>query len=290
MPLWVVHEVMSLLSHLHPLVVAALLAWSSVSEAQPVARVHREQQLVLSEHSSGTELKLRVARGVTTVVRLDEDVKLVAVEREGLGDRVWVDVAAQSLLIELLRSLAPGETLPLQLLLQQGETRTRLVLLLISDPSEVDTQVSLELRPRSVRQSLEPEAPCPEPGQGALLPEEIDLTGVFVSQFPGQAVGNGVHVLEAWHYRAAQARLIVLRVQNPGGARAWGVSEVVLLSPTGVVLPGGSGWVVSMKAPIVSGRDELVVLKATAGELDVPARLEVREKGGSRTIRVQEGR
>jgi serine/threonine protein kinase len=120
-----------------------------------VARLHREQQLALSAHSSGTELKLRVARGVTTVVRLEEDVKLIAVEREGLGDRVWVDVAAQSLLLEPLRSLAPGETLSLKVLLQQGETRTRLVLLLVSDSSEVDTQVNLELRPRSDRRPVE---------------------------------------------------------------------------------------------------------------------------------------
>jgi hypothetical protein len=47
--------------------VLALLVWSPVAVARaPVARVHREQQLVLSERPAGTELELRVAPGVTT--------------------------------------------------------------------------------------------------------------------------------------------------------------------------------------------------------------------------------
>jgi hypothetical protein len=70
-------------SRLHRATVMALLAWSCVAVAQPpVARVHREQQLVLSERSAGGQLELRLAPGVPSTVRFDAEV--VRAELKGL--------------------------------------------------------------------------------------------------------------------------------------------------------------------------------------------------------------
>ncbi|HSP79104.1 MAG TPA: DUF2381 family protein [Myxococcaceae bacterium] len=270
----------------------ALLLCGLAAEAQPVARVRREQQLLLAEQPSLTELELRVARGVPTLVRVDEDVKIIEVKHAELGDQVWVDVASHSLQLEPLRPLAPGERLPLELLLQQGSTRTRLVLLLVSHPNEVDTHVSLELRPRSARQAPAPESPPPDSSEEdspppAVRTEEVELTGVTDPSLI-TVLGTGVTAKHAQHYRAGADRFIVFRVYNPEGARPWSASEVVRLSPTGVALPGSSGWTVSRKATIAPGSSGLVMLKAPPGEPIAPVRLEVREQGGSRGVRLEE--
>ena len=60
-----------------------------------MARVRREQQLVLSRVPAGSELELRVAPGITSVARFDAQVEHVQVMREGLEHLIWWDVAGQ---------------------------------------------------------------------------------------------------------------------------------------------------------------------------------------------------
>ena len=55
---------------------AVVLACATIAGAQqpPVVRVRREQQLVLARVPAGSEPELRVAPGITTVVRFDAEV------------------------------------------------------------------------------------------------------------------------------------------------------------------------------------------------------------------------
>jgi hypothetical protein len=136
--------------------------------------------------------------------------------------------------------------------------------------------VDLELRPRSTRTAPEPEVASQpevanhrrEDGPSSRFPVTgmMEKLGFSTGEFQGRAVGTGVRVEKTWDYRVARGRLIALEVHTPEGARPWFSSEVVRVSASGVVLA----------APEV--------------ESDVPVRLEVREKGGSRVIRMKESR
>ncbi|HSP80979.1 MAG TPA: DUF2381 family protein [Myxococcaceae bacterium] len=284
-------EVMPFSSAPYRLAVVALLGWSPVVMGQaPVARVEREQLLVLSERPARAELEVRVALGVTTLVRVDAE--LVEVKREGLGEAVWVDVAANSLQVELRRALAPGERLPLELLLEEGGVRTRVELLLVSHPSEVDTRVSVQLRPRLPRTAMAPERTRPPQGHesfarfvhSGLMGEE----GVTNSNFQGVANGKEVRAEAVRDYRTAGGRVLAIQVFNPEGGRPWLASEAVRISPMGAVLPGSKPWAVYMEGPIAPGSRGLMVVPLD--EADAPVLLDVREHGGSRDVRVTEER
>jgi uncharacterized protein (TIGR02268 family) len=273
--------------------VMVLLAWSCVAVAQPpVARVRREQQLVLSERPAGGELELRVAPGILSLARFDAEV--VRVELKGVGAErlVRLEVSAHSVQLEPLRELSVRDELKLEVVLAQAPVHARLLFSLVSHPTEVDTQVDLELRPRSSRAAPESVSARREDGPSSRFPVTgmMKKLGLSTGEFQGRAVGTGVRVERTKDYRVAHGRLITLEVRNPEGAQPWFAAEVVRVSPTGVMLSGGGGWVVHMEAPIEpGGRGEVVVVTPEV-ERDVPVRLEVRERGGRRVIRMKEFR
>jgi uncharacterized protein (TIGR02268 family) len=288
-------EVMRSPSLPHRAAVMALLAWSCVAVAQPpVARVRREQQLALSEQSAGGELELRLARRVLSTVLFDAEVvsaKLKGVDAERL---VRLEVFARSVLLESLQELATRDELKLEVLLGSAPVPTQLVFVLVSHPTEVDTRVDLELRPRSNRPAPEPETESPRregaPSSRFPVTGMMKRLGLSGSDFQGRSIGAGVRVKWTWDYRVAHRRLLVLDVLNPEGARPWFAVEVMHVSPLGEVLAGGGGWTVHMEAPIEPGSRGEVVVMAPEVERDAPVRLEVREKGGSRVIRIAESR
>jgi uncharacterized protein (TIGR02268 family) len=273
----------------------ALLVWSSVAGAQqsPVVRVRREQQLVLARMPAGSEPELRVAPGISTVVRFDADVERAEVKPQESGRVSWVDVAARSLLLEPPRELAPGERLPLEVVLVQGAVRTRLTFQLVSAPGEVDTRVDVELRPRSDRTEGEPEAPSRRREDGLfsrfVLSGAMGKQGVSAAAFNGTVVGTGVVAREPWDYRAVHGRVLSVLVRNPVGAKPWSAWEAVPLATAGAVLAEGGRWKLFMEAPIEPGGSGLVVLEEV-GASSAPVRLEVREKDGSRSVRLEEFR
>jgi uncharacterized protein (TIGR02268 family) len=245
---------------------------------------------VLSELPAGGELELRVATGVLSVVRFDAQVvraELKGAEAERL---VRMEVAARSLQLEPLRELTASDELRLEVVLAQAPVHARLVIPLVSHPTEVDTRVDLELRPRSSRTAAESASPRREDGPPSPFPVTgmMKKLGFSTDEFHGSALGTGVRVEETWDYWVARGRLIVLDVYNPEGARPWFSSEVVRVSPAGVVLEGDGGWAVHMEAPIEPGGHGEVLVVAPEVERDAPVRLEVRERGGSRVIRMKE--
>ncbi|HEX8821151.1 MAG TPA: DUF2381 family protein [Archangium sp.] len=278
-------------------VVVALLVWSPVAVAQqPVARVRREQQLILSERPAGTELELRLAPSVTTVMRFDAEVERAELKEAGFGRGVRMDVAARSLLLEPLQELPPGKPLRLEVVLIQGTARIRLRFLLVSHPSEVDSQVDVELRPRSARSPLEPEPPASrsglDPVSRFLLSQDLSEEAPSVSAilFKGDAVGTGVLVKKTWDCLNGRKRLLGLRVFNPVGARPWLASEVVPLSSTDGAPGSGGRWEVNMEAPIEPGAFGRVVVAVPEEQAAAPVRVQVRERDGDRSVLIQEAR
>jgi len=285
-----------MIPRLHRAAATALLACATVAEAQqpPMVRVRREQQLVLARVPAGSEPELRMAPGIITVVRFDAEVVHVEVKGEGLGHRVWWDVAGHSLLLEPRGEWVSGRRLRLEVVLAQGPTRTRLVFQLVSHPGEVDAQVDVELRPRSTRSEQEPEVASPRreggPFSHMVFSEVMGKSGVAGSTFRGRTVGSGVSAKSATDYRAESGRAIAFLVHNPEGARPWVASEVVRLSLAGEVSEGGVRWTVSMEAPIAPGGSGLVVVESAEAAVGMPVLLEVREEGGCRSVRVEEAR
>jgi uncharacterized protein (TIGR02268 family) len=275
--------------------VLALLVWSPVVVAQaPVARVRREQQLVLSERPAGTELELRLAPSVTTVVRFDADVERAELKGAGPGRGVRMDVAARSLLLEPREELPPGEPPTLEVVLAQGPARFQLRFPLVSHPSEVDSQVEVELHPRLSRSPPAPQPPVsrsePEPFSRFLLSQDLnkeEAPAVSATLFKGEANGTGVLVRKKWDCRSGGKRHLALLVFNPVGGRPWLASEVVRLPPVG----GGTGrWMVAMEGPIEPGAVGTVVVAVPEEEATAPMRVEVREKDGERRLLLEERR
>jgi uncharacterized protein (TIGR02268 family) len=272
----------------------ALLTCAPLAGAQqlPVARVRREQQLILARLPAGSEPELRVAPGITTVVRFDAEVSHVEVKREGLGHLVWWDVAGQSLLLEPRQELASFGPLPLEVVLVQGPTRARLLFQLVSHPGEVDTRVDVELRPRSTRSEQDSELASPRreggPFSHLVFSGVVGKSGVTYGTFQGTAVGSGVQVKNARDYRAERGRAITFLVQNPTGGSPWVAAEVVRLSRADEVSKSRGRWTVSMEAPIAPGATGLVVVESVEEGTGALVLLEVREAGGNRSVRVEE--
>jgi uncharacterized protein (TIGR02268 family) len=276
--------------------VTALFVCTTVAQAQqqPVVRVRREQQLVLTQVPAGSEPELLVAPGIPTVVRFDAELVHAELKREGAGSPVQVDAAGHSLLIEAQRELAAGERLPLEVVFVQGQTRTRLVFQLVSHPGEVDARVDVELRPRSARSEFGPEdAPSRRevgPFSRMVFSGVMGRSGVIGGAFRGKTTGRGVLAANAWEYRTGRGRAITFLVHNPTGARPWVASEVVRFSLAGEVREVDGRWLVSMAAPIEPGGTGLVVVESAEAGASTPVLLEVREEGGSRVVRVEESR
>jgi uncharacterized protein (TIGR02268 family) len=276
--------------------VTALLSVTTIAQAQqhPVVRVRREQQLVLAQMPAGSEPELRVAPGIPTVVRFDSELVHAEVQREGAGHSVSVDVAGHSFLIEAQRELESGERLPLEVVLVQGQTRTRLVFQLVSHPGEVDARVDVELRPRSARSESEPDAVSPRRSVGPfsrmVFSGVMGESGVTPSAFQGMLAGNGLVAKSPRVYRAERGRAIVFHVHNPAGARPWLATEAVQLSLTGERRAGDGRWTVTMDGPIEPGGTGRVVVESVGQGAHAPVLLEVREEGGSRGVRVEESR
>jgi len=283
-------------SLLYRATVTALLCVATAAQAQqqPVVRVRREQQLVLAQMPAGSEPELRVAPGLPTLVRFDAELVHAEVKREGAGRSVSVDPAGHSLLIEAQRELAAGERLPLEVVLAQGQTRTRLLFQLVSNPGEVDARVDVELRPRSARPEPGPDAASPRrqvgPFSQMVFSGVMGESGVTPRVFWGSIVGNGVVAMGPSAYRAERGRAIVFHVLNPAGARPWLAAEVVQLPLTGEGREGDGRWTVAMDGPIEPGGNGRVVLESAGEGFAAPVRLEVREEGGGRGVRVEESR
>jgi uncharacterized protein (TIGR02268 family) len=276
--------------------VTALLACATLARAQqsPMVRVRREQQLVLARMPAGSELELRVAPDIITVMRFDAQVEHVEVKRAGFEHLVWWDVAGQSLLIEPRQDLASVGPLPLEVVLVQGAIRTRLTFQLVSHPGEVDMRVDVELRPRSARSEQEPVVAFPMseggPFSRLVFSGVMGKPGVTGGMFRGRIAGSGVIAERPWDYRAERGRAITFLVNNPVEGRPWVASEVVRLSRAGEVRKGGGQWTVSMEAPIAPGFSGRVVVESAEDGTGAPVLLEVREAGGSRSVRVEEAR
>jgi uncharacterized protein (TIGR02268 family) len=279
--------------------VLTLLVWSPVAMAQaPVARVRREQQLVLSERPADTELELRLAPGVNTALRFDAQVERAELKGMGPARGVRMDVAARSLMLEPREELPSGEPPTLEVVLtQEGLARFLLRFRLVSHPSEADSLVDVELRPRSVRAPSAPEPPALrselDPFSRFMLSRDLrkkEAPAVTPSTFKGEAVGTGLVVEKTWDCRSEGKRLLALLVFNPVGGRPWLASEVVRLPPAGGG-PGVSGqWRVAMEGPIAPGSFGQVVVAVPEEEATAPVRVEVREKDGERRLLLKEGR
>ena len=282
--------------------VLALLVWSPVAVAQaPVARVRREQQLVLSARPAATELELRLAPGVNTALRFDAQVERAELKGMGPGREVRLDVAARSVMLEPREELPPGGEPPtLEVVLaQEGPARFLLRFALLSHPAEVDSQLDVELHPRSAR--------SPPPPRPPDLPRELDPFSRFLlsrdlkqdwktasvvttSVFKGEAVGTGLVVARRWDCRSEGKRLLALLVFNPVGGRPWLASEVVRLPPVAGGREGSGRWTVAMEGPIAPGSFGRVVVAVPEEETAAPVYVEVREKDGERHLLLKERR
>lgn len=165
---------------------------------------------------------------------------------------------------------------------------------LVSHPGEVDTRVDMELRPRT-RSEQEPELTPPQceggPFSHLVFSGVVGESGITRSGFKGTVVGSGVSVRSPRDYRAERGRAITFLVQNPTGGSPWIASEVVRLPSAGEVNESRGRWTVSMEAPIAPGATGLVVVESVEDGTGAPMLLlEVRETGGSRSVRVEETR
>jgi len=272
----------------------ALLAWGAVAGATPppMARVRREQQLVLSEPAP----ELRLASGVTTVLQFDLEIESSRVDIEDLGHLLWADVGRHSIVLRLLRPLAPDERLRLTVPFKDARTTpSQASFLLVSRPGEVDSVVDVERHPRVPEPPMTQAATSPRREDDPLLrlvhSGEIAELGVTARPLNGATSGEQVSTTEAWEYLSPRRRLIAFHVRNPLGARPWSPAEVVPFSASGVALPADERLRASLEGPVIApGGRALMVVEVPLEYGDGPLHLEVRESGGSRHVQIQEER
>jgi uncharacterized protein (TIGR02268 family) len=223
-----------------PVLVLALLLVGAKAKAQPSpARERRERSITVTGNPADPVPEIHVAKGVTTVLRFKVQMNRDAIEVDGRGTQIMVDVGDSSIILEPLIDLGPTERLVLRVPFADGKTPAQAVFALASSPSEVDTRIDAVRR--------EPAAPtCPaEAHTGVRGPEDFLLLGYMDERGvptaaidPGWDDGQGFESLKGVAYRGKGWLMFRIGIRNRRGPQAWVPTEATLTSTAGEKLRG----------------------------------------------------
>ncbi len=230
--------------------------------------------------------EVRVAQGVTTTLRFDAPIERASVEVQGGKERfLLVDVGERSLLLEPSLEPRPGERLSLTL--RYRGTPEQAAFWLVSHPTSVDGEVTVDRRPRTTEAS---EAPCQATGPTALVFSGLlDSKGVRTRRLEGfsKEEQQGLKVLEATGYRATRWALVSLRVYNLPGQKPWEPGSAQLTRKDGTRLQVRVRLDTARLAP---GETGLLALETEAPSWSEsePLHLELLDASGTRRFPIRE--
>jgi uncharacterized protein (TIGR02268 family) len=267
--------------------------WGAAAVAAPGVRMRerQERRLVLSELRPGEVPRVRVAPGVSTLLLFDAELGAVSLEERGRFARV--EVAGRALVLRPAEALEVGERLRLEVTFADGLAPARAVFALVTDPERVDGEVEVERRPRTAEElQLELDALRARCGASALaqlaLWGRLGRESLRSGAFTGRYSARGLEVKPPWVHRTSARRVLLIQVRNPQGAAPWAPGEALLWG-MGEAAEPRSVPVYLDAFRLEPGDGGLVVVEIETGAAS-RWRLEVREKGGERSIELVEGR
>jgi uncharacterized protein (TIGR02268 family) len=267
------------------LVLALALLLGTAARAQPsLTREQRLRSITVTGNTADPPPELRVAKGVATLLRFKSQINRDAVEMDGRGTRITVDVGDGSIILEPLLDLGVAERLVLSVPFTDGQ---RAVFVLVSSPSEVDTRIDVIRREQTVElcqaELAEAKARCSKISPvhfaraGWLTPKGVRARAI--EKCTGATWMAGLRCAEGTAYRAEAWALVDVRISNKSGQPPWvpreatlrGMTSGVLLTARAVEMdaaqigPGEDGRVFVEMEPPGFGEQFVLELRDSAG-------------------------
>jgi len=244
-----------------------------------------------------------VAAGVSTYLRFNAPIDRASLEVEGRATRFkLVDPGEYTLTLEVAIEPGSGEKLGVRVRYRDGGSPAYAALALVSHPTQVDKEVEVVRRPRTV-EALEArlshveaelvsfKAQCAQSGLPSLaFSGVLDSKGVRAKPFWGKAAPGYKGGLEpglGTGYRGTLWAMVVVEVRNLPGQRAWAPGAARLTSVKGTPVKVLS---VHMEKPqLQPGESSLVaVIVEPPASNEVLFRLELVDTEGGRLLPITE--
>ncbi|QRO02332.1 DUF2381 family protein [Archangium violaceum] len=269
------------------------------SAAEPSTRERQERQIVIPSSPDEPVPEVRVAANTLTLFRFDAPIDRASVEVEGRTTRFRVvDVGDRTLILEPAVEPGSGEKLGVRVRYRDGATPAYATFSLVSHSTQVDKEVEVVRRPRSV-EALEAMLAEKEAAlaalQGASGPAglvffgRLDLKGVQAQRIEVPlGTQGGLNVVTGEAYRAGTWALAVVRVLNLPGQKPWEPGAARLTRPDGTPVKVRS---VDMdRALLGPGEEGLVAVETESPfwKVSEALRLELLDKSGSRRLLISE--
>lgn len=275
-----------------------LLAGVAAAQQQSPPPVLRQKSVTLP--ASAQDAIVRVARGTLTTFTFDSALAstkgLTLAGRDTHFERVLVE--ENTLTLKPKVELAPGERLVLTVRFADSAAPQEATFELVPGGREVDAQVEVVRRARSV-DALEATLASTQAQLAALQalcgdggPESAVLAGwltqdIRVQHFnakvpPGNA--SGLRVEYGVGYRAGKWALAVIQLRNGPGAQRWALGEVRLTSARGAPVKVLSARV--SRPQLAAGEEGLLLVRTEPPwwELGEELRLELKDREGRRLL------
>ncbi|MDC0707481.1 DUF2381 family protein [Stigmatella sp. ncwal1] len=217
-----------------------LLLVGAEAQAQPsTTREQRQRPLTVTGNPAEPPHEIRVAKGVITVLRTDTPIKRDAIEVDGRGTRITVDVGDSSIILEPLLELGSAERLVLRVPFADGHAPAQAVFVLMPSPSDVDTRIDVVRRVLPDPACQAPAAPCAAvTSADAVTSGLIDDSGVQTGAVPSFIdTASGFESQEGVFYRAWNWVLVEVEVIPPSGHPSWRPTRAMVTSKTGSAVP-----------------------------------------------------
>jgi uncharacterized protein (TIGR02268 family) len=249
----------------------------------------KARQLVLPDAPTAPPPAVHAAPGSTTVLEFDASIDPDSLSVEGREERFAL-VEATTLLVVLRPALPLPEDRPLLLKVgfADGLSPTQATLALVPATTQVDAQVRVFRRPRSV-QALEAElesvrARCEAGGFVKLALSGELRGGVTWEQLEAARTSSEVNVIGPEVYRSRAHTVVTLELELPPGARPWTPGEAWLRDAAGHVVRRLPIWMDGARLQPGEGRFLAVELELPSKETDQRWSLELHERDGERGV------
>jgi uncharacterized protein (TIGR02268 family) len=289
--------VLPALCGLVPLLVTLAGSPGDAPSSQVISPNLRVLRVVISEVTSGPVAQVRVSPGFSTTFRFGAPLESAAVVTEGPEERLApMEVGATTVTLEP-NAVLPEAGLLLTVGFVDGYSPSRASFLLVPASGEVDVQVRVvhppgQAPPRQVR----PETPRARYTSGLfarlVLSGRLGKSGVtrvrMQGDFQSPQVGDIV-AKDRRLYRSDTLAVLVIKLRlSTASPQPWVPSEAWLLDMDGHVVGRSPVWMDGTRLDPGQESDVAVEVELVPGVSPRLLRLELREKDGGRTVRLED--
>jgi uncharacterized protein (TIGR02268 family) len=249
--------------------------------------------VVIPEVTSAPRPEARLAPDSSTTFRFETRLDPAAFTLEKREEYfTLVEVGTHAVTLEPGKAL-PGDGLTLTVGLLEGGVREQVTFKLLPATGEVDAQVRVVSAPLSVpvlQARLDIMRARCEAGAFArlVLSGRIGEEGVTTEFLPVSPVGAELSATHARVYRAEGLTVVEVKLALPEAAtKPWLPGEALLLDEKGQVVARPGVWLDGTRLAPGDKRTLALELDPLPGGAPRPLLLEIREKEGARTVRVQ---